>query len=456
MTREAGSLGHPGHKTRHRETDAGAEFDGNTKAETRPAAGSALAAYAALAFPLAFAGLPLYLHAPEYYAVALGQPIAVLGSILLALRLVDAVQDPLIGGLSDRFHHRRTLIMAIGALLLGTGFWALFHPVDQYPLVWFAGSILLCTTGFSIITINYQALGALWRTTSRDRTRVTAAREAVGLIGLLTAAITPTLLIGMTGREMAFHWLSLVYLPFLAGAFWLLLRWRKNVSLMEPATQKAGAGWWQLLKNPWRRLFFGLVFLNTFASAIPAVLVLFFIRDRLGAEAYSGLFLLIYFLSGALSMPLWTRLATRSGKLRAWQISLAAAILTFSWAALLQNGDIVGYAVVCALSGVALGADLSLPPAILADHIEADDRQDDASRLFSVMAFLSKSALAIATGVSLPLLGLFGYQPGGEMTPYLGFLMSLTYAGLPCLLKLCALTGLLFFEKNLAANAGTV
>jgi Na+/melibiose symporter-like transporter len=409
-----------------------------------------------MAFPLAFAGLPIYLHAPDFYAVTLQQPVATLGAILLVLRLFDAVQDPFIGSLSDCFHHLRGAVLALGAIMLGAGFWMLFHPLEAAPLVWFAASVLICTTGFSIVTINYQTLGGLWKISASDRTPVTAAREGCGLAGLLVASVLPALLATLTGLETAFLYVTLGYLPLLAVSLWLLLRWMRSATLEAPQTDAPVMGWWALLRNRWRRLFFGLLFLNIFASAIPAVLVMFFIRDRLGAESYTGLFLLVYFLSGVISMPLWTRLARSFGKVRAWQVSLAVAIFTFCWAALLQEGDLIAYGLVCALSGLALGADLALPPAILADHIDEDRRQGEASRLFAVMAFLSKSALALATGVALPLLGLFGYQPGIDMTAELNFMLSVTYAALPCVLKLLALCGLLLFEKDLALNRSAV
>lgn len=420
-----------------------------------PLSVKSLVAYGTMAFPLAFVGLPIYLHAPDFYAVTMQLPLATLGSVLLALRLVDAIQDPIIGDLSDRFHSARTFILALGAVMLGVGFWMLFHPAASYPVLWFAASVFICTTGFSVVSINFQALGGLWHTTSAQRTRVTASREAIGLVGLLVAAVTPPVLTQIVGPSQAFHWLSFAYLPLLCIALWLLVRWMHATALDLPEEHGRQASWISLMKNRWRAIFFSLVFLNTFASAIPAVLVLFFIRDRLGAEAYTGLFLLTYFLSGALSMPIWTAAARKFGKLRAWQFSLAAAIFTFCWAALLQDGDLIAYAMVCALSGLALGADLALPPAILADHIEADGKQQQASRLFSVMAFLSKSALAVATGLALPLLGLFGYHPNIAMTPQLNFVLSVTYAGLPCVLKLAALGGLLLFETDLKARRST-
>ena len=53
--------------------------------------------YAFLALPLAFAGLPIYIHAPDYYTTNLGISLTAIGYILLILRAVDAVQDPIIG-----------------------------------------------------------------------------------------------------------------------------------------------------------------------------------------------------------------------------------------------------------------------------------------------------------------------------------------------------------------------
>ena len=111
--------------------------------------------YGALALPLSFAGLPLYLHAPDFYATALLQPIAVLGTVLLALRVVDAFQDPLIGALSDRYSAYRLEIVFAGTVLLLVGFAGLFNPAvsplpDGLTLVWFALSVFLCTTGFSM------------------------------------------------------------------------------------------------------------------------------------------------------------------------------------------------------------------------------------------------------------------------------------------------------------------
>ncbi|MGB0630687.1 MAG: MFS transporter [Alphaproteobacteria bacterium] len=408
---------------------------------------SQLVLYGALALPLSFAGLPLYLHAPDFYATALLQPIAVLGAVLLALRVVDAVQDPLIGSLSDRYSSYRLEIILGGAALLLVGFAGLFNPAlsplpDGSVLVWFAVCVFLCTSGFSIVTINYQALGGLWKVPSGDRTKVTGIREAFGLLGILTASILPAVLQARYDPSRSFSLLSLALIPVFVLGVWLFCRWYRrrmpDAATDRPVGAVAAPGLIALLRDPWARRFYGVFFVSSLASAIPAVLVLFYIRDRLNAEPYTGLFLVIYFLSGAVFLPLWGRIAARTGKAKAWAISMVLAVVTFLWAFTLSGGDILPFAIICVLSGSALGADLAIPPAIVADRIDVANDRQRAARYFAANAFCAKSAFALATGLSLPALGLLGYQPGQPMEAGVGLSLAVVYALIPCLIKIAS------------------
>lgn len=405
--------------------------------------------YSLMALPLAFAGLPVYLHAPDFYTTQMGISLASIGLVLLGLRVFDAVQDPLIGMLSDRFYQSRRSILLVGMVLLAGGFWMIFNPVGRTPgtmtdpLIWFSIAILLCTTGFSVVSINFQTLGGLWRSSVFERTRITGWREAFGLIGLLLAAIAPTILGSNTDPVSAFSLLGFIYLPLLAIAGVVLFSWLKSAQIEKPEAQQSQdvatvARGWRTLNNCWNRQFFGIYLLNNVASAIPAVLVIFFIRDRLEAEVYTGGFLLLYFLSGAISMPIWHKLSQKmgqTGKFEAWAVSMMLAVVTFVWAFTLGQGDMIPFAIVCALSGLALGADLSLPPSIIADRIADEQSQDIATRYFSVMTFLSKLALALATGAVLPALGALGYQPGAVSDYAVTGYLSGAYALVPCVLK---------------------
>ncbi len=394
---------------------------------------SALAAYGALGLPLAMAMLPIYVLVPNFYAADLGLGLALTGSVLFLARLLDTVQDPWLGRLIDRRSPRGwTRLLASSALLLSLAMAALLVPpaLDSLALaVWLGASLALAYTLHSLLNITYLAWGARLSDQLDVRTRVAAWREGAGLFGVVLASVLPSALATRYGMAAALSVFAATFAVLLCAAMVILL-----CAAPQPrrSAQRVPAGWRQPLRNGAFRRLAGIFFINAVAVAIPATLALFFIADRLQLAQLTGLFLALYFLSGAAGLPLWSRLADRLGKRRSWRIGMLSACAAFVWALLLDPGSAWAYAAVCVLSGLALGADLALPPALLADVIPAAER-DATAGYFGLWSLLAKLALAIA-GLALPLLALTGYQPG---TPA-GWNLALIYAGLPCLLKLLA------------------
>lgn len=387
--------------------------------------------YSTLALPLAFAGLPLYIHAPDFYATQAGLSLVTIGSILLLVRLFDAVQDPLIGFLSNKFSYLRPPIMLISLLVMALGFLMLFHPPETFTLLWFALSLVLTTTAFSVLSINFNALGSLWSADTTQKTRITSWREAFGLFGLLIAAILPSTL----GLSLT----SIIVTGLLTIIGFVFLQWYKmRKEIITYNEESPSASNWRSILTVLNIKFFGIYSLSMLASAIPAVLVLFFIRDRLDAEALTGLFLLLYFLSGAFGMPLWQKIAQRTNKHTAWLFAMLVAIAAFIGAYFLQAGDIWQYATICIFSGLALGAELALPPAILSDMIDKQDTRNQTSLYFSVLGFLSKTALALGSFIAFFTLGKVSFVPAAENSESALQSLSFTYALLPCLIKILA------------------
>ena len=403
--------------------------------------------YAVLAFPLSFAGLPIYVHSPDFYATDLGLSLSALGVILLLLRSIDALQDPFLGFLSDRYQHSRVVALYVGVVMLGIGFVMTFNPLIP-SLWWFCISIFICTTGFSLVTINFHTLGGLWDVKEHTRTKVTALREGFSLLGLLTASVLPAILMLSFEKKDAFALLSFGYIPILIIGFFIFLRWHKHAHITQaPQQDEATLPFKTLIKDKWTQIFFLIYGVSNFASAIPAILVIFFIRDKLDAENLTGLFLFLYFLSGAAFMPVWQKVSAKFGKINAWGYSIIAAVITFIWAFFIGSGDIVSYGFICVLSGAALGADLALPPSILADKIDRDQHQKSASKYFAILTFLTKSSFALATGLTLPALALSGYIPGTDLTSHASLALSVSYALIPCLLKIVCFWVLKYLSK---------
>jgi len=378
--------------------------------------------YGFLSLPIAFAGLPLYVHMPNFYHESFGLNLALMGGLLFFIRAVDAIQDPFIGYVSDLHAKKRRLIMKIGAGILTVGMLGLCQgPVGGVSAgVWFFLSMILATTGVSLLSINLTAIGAL----GNDPLKKSAFRESFGLIGVLFASVMPAILSLRYSSEWTFQWVFFVFLMMMGLGFFLFQNQENQKQPEAKESFKLKDFFHIFSKNG---LFFLVYFLSQLAVAFPAVLVLFFIKDYLHLETFSGLFLCLYFLSGACLMPLWVKLSSVIGHGKAWLMAMGMTVLTFIWVYFLLPGGFLGYSIVCVLSGLALGAELSIPPTLLASYV----KKTQLSQAYSLMHVISKLALAMASMVAFIILDHLGYPKGIHGLQGLRIL----YGIVPCVIK---------------------
>jgi Na+/melibiose symporter-like transporter len=435
--------------------------------------------YGLMGFPLAFVALPLYVLLPNYYALEFGVPLATLGALLLGARLLDAVIDPLLGRWSDRLYARAAgqvlAWAALAAVMLGLGFALLFFPpLQTMPglLLWALACLLLTYGAYSALSILHQSWGALLGGNEAQRARIVAWREGLGLLGVVMASVAPLALglpatcalffvalglgwwawsqaiqpaIGTPRQDLPTTAPALVSAPGSATASAAshgteqTAQPRAAAPPRTPVAGQARATLWRPFANPGFRALLAVFVVNGIASAVPATLILFFVQDRLqAAPQLQPLFLGSYFLSAALSIPLWLKLVEHIGLARTWGLGMLLAVAVFAFAAQLGSGDSAAFMAVCALSGVALGTDLALPAALLACSIaDHGDSGQAEGAYFGWWNFATKLNLALAAGVALPLLGWLGYSPGTQDAAALQTL-TWAYCLLPCALKLLA------------------
>lgn len=405
--------------------------------------------YGLLGLPLAFVALPLYVVMPNHYATAFGVPLAALGTLLLTVRLADAVADPWIGRLADHLYARSPVTVlrfaVFASALLALAFASLFHPPTQGQgplLAWAAVMLVAASLAYSLLSIAHQAWGALLGGDEARRSRVVAWREGWGLVGVLLASVLPLVAgLGWTSAVLA--------VTLVAGcAAW--------AAAPRPVAQRqagAGSDWRLPLQVPGFRALLAVFMVNGIASACAATLVLFFIQDRLQAPAsMQPVFLGAYFLCAAAGMPLWLRRVARRGLVRTWLEGMLLAVAAFAGAALLDAGDTAAFLLVCMASGLALGTDLALPGALLAGLIARAGHQGRAEgAYFGWWNFAAKLNLALAAGLALPLLALAGYE-SGRRDPQALQALTLAYCVLPCVLKLVA-AALLLRSRHLGEPA---
>ncbi|HWV14501.1 MAG TPA: MFS transporter [Cellvibrio sp.] len=409
--------------------------------------------YSFIAVPIAFAGVPLYLLAPDFYATHQGISLTALATILLAIRLFDAVQDPLIGWLTDKLQGRFMLMLSIAGSTLCLSVFGLFNISFFSPAIWFSLCMALAVSAYSMLTIIMGVQATLWTRDRNEQTRIASAREAFGLIGLVIAVSMPTLLSHLVNSDDIYKWYAVIlFMLMLLGVIsFSRLRDRPLVRITAKQNLSPLSAFRALPAESF--YLFAVCSLSMLASSIPAVLVIFFVRDFLGAEHLTGLFLLLYFLSGAAAMPLWKNISTRIGKYKAWCMAHILAITGFIGAFYLNPGDIWFYGVVCVASGVALGADLTLPPSILSDHIHKRDNHIYSGSHYSFLALIGKVSLALASVIALPVLDAAGFKPQAVNSQGALATLSTVYALIPCLLKLVAAVFLyVFFIRSSGGN----
>ena len=402
-----------------------------------------LPAYGLFAALLAAAGLPIYIHAPKFFVDEYGVSLASLSGVLFALRLLDVVQDPLLGRLAERVRARRDTAVAIAGGLMAAamlGLFAMTPPVS--PLIWFALMLTIVFSGFSFLTINFYAQGVAKASElgEQGHLRLARWRETGALIGVCLASVAPIAFGAVMDRPFA---------GFAVGFAVLALA---SMTVMRPewdaSTQPPSDGFITILKDSIARRLLLIAFLNAAPVAVSSTLFLFYVESRLAAPGMEGPLLLLFFLSAALAAPFWGNVAERIGAKTTLLAAMVLAILSFGGALFLGAGDVWLFGVVCVMSGFALGADLTLLPAIFARRMA--EISPNAAEGFGLWAFMSKFTLAFAAVLLLPTLEASGFQSGADNPAAALDLLGMLYAGVPVGLKLAAIA--LLATTNLKEN----
>ncbi len=398
-----------------------------------------LPAYSLFAAIISAAGLPIYIYAPAYYAETYGVSLTSLGAVLFVLRLIDVVQDPALGWLSERLNRSKALAVTGGAALLAIsmiGLFAIAPPISA--LWWFAITVTSLFSAFSFLTINFYATGiAKAGPDPSGHVRLAAWRETGALLGVCIAAIVPTVLMGFTDSPFAIFAYGFAALTALA-ALYMWPEWRGR-------TTQTPMGIRDILSDALAKRLLILALFNATPLAVSSTLFLFYVNDRLGAVGWEGPLLVLFFLAAAVSAPVWSRLAARFGAKPVLLTAMVLAVLSFGYTLTLGSGDVIQFAIVCVLSGATIGADLTLLPAMFAKRMA--QVSPNGGQGFGLWSLVNKLTLAFAAVVLLPLLEQAGLTAGAANNPPAALTMlTLLYAGVPCLLKLVAI-GLLVATK---------
>ena len=418
-------------------------------------------AYALPALALAVIGIPVYVFLPKFYTDTIGIDISTVGFLLLAVRLFDAVTDPVIGYLSDKsatVFGRRRPFMAFGALGLSLSLLFLFIPpaspgVD--PAFRFGFWLFTLFFFWTLVTIPYESLGPEMTTDYHERTTLFGLRDGFLILGTLIAAASPAVINWIMGifnrlatEQDRFYVLAVLYAPMIiiscAFCIWQV---RENPAFKKSRHDTIFKGLFDVLQNRPFLILLMAYTISAFGSNLPATLILYYVEYVLEAQN-AEVFLLVYFLTGIIFLPLWIAISRRIGKRNAWIMSMVINTGAFAGVFFLGPGDSHIYGVLVFFSGIGFGAGLALPSSIQADVIDYDELktgQRREGRYIGLWSVSKKMAAAFGIGIGLLLLGNTGYTPNIPQGKETADMLRILYALVPCLCNTVAILIISFY-----------
>lgn len=364
------------------------------------------------------------------YVDILGMSVWAFGAVMTVYAIIDAIDNPVLGHLSDgtrtRFGRRRPWLL-IGAPLLGASMIAFFAPpgFDGAGLVvWFSVFAILSEAFDSMLNANYGALLPELFPAERDRATANGLRQGFQLVALIVSlALTPLLTTSVFGSEEStegFRTTAVLYaVVAVAAIVFMALGARENPLYSTRERARFLPSVLTILRNP----LFWKVGLVGACYAIPMALVLsgvqLYVRYSLGLPVSNALYLQgIVIVLSAIGLAVWSRLVQRKGALWVWR--LAFPLLSASFVALYFANGLATAILAGALVGVGWSGMLASNDLIVARVLDGDATAHGTHReglFLSAFGVLGRLNGAVTGWALASLAVLYGYQSGDDPGP---------------------------------------
>jgi Na+/melibiose symporter-like transporter len=393
--------------------------------------------------PVMMSIFPVVVFIPRFYSSDMGIPLALVGTVLFVVRILDVFTDPLMGYISDRtrtrFGRRRPwLVLATPLMMLAI--WRLFLPPEQvdgwYMFTW----MVVLSLGTTMMLIPYYAWGAELSADYHERSRITGWRAAFGALGQLTAQAVPAAALfffAIGGTPAVLEMVGITMLVLFPIAVLLTVIFTPEPDRVVSSSIPVLPGLKLMFRNgPFLRLILAFM-IGYIGLNISTPLYIFFVADVLGAEDKSIYMLGLFYISSIVAIPFWVRLASRIGKHRAYITAYATIALTHPFYLLLGEGDFWWMLPITLVTGFSAGGfSQTLPNSMKADVIDLDHLRSGENRaalFFSAWSFAQKATASIGGAIAMFGLALWGFDaaPGAVNSDSEMFGLRFLFSSLP-------------------------
>ena len=359
-----------------------------------------------------------------FYVDVLGLAVALAAVINIVFAIWDAVNDPLVGYLSDntrtRWGRRRPWLLAglpfyVILLVLTYAVPTVFR--QGASLFWYALVVfLLFETAYTVLSVNYDALFPELFQGFRERTRASGYYQGFTMVGELVGfALTPIIYAQYGFGAMAAFFAAITAITLLIG----ILRSSEDPRAQEVAPLNLKDAFGEVFQDrPFWLFAIALTFL-TFTTGLYTLATPFWVKYTLNAspEVISLIFATV-FIVAILTVSLWSRLIRYRGVKIAWfgaigVMALSAVILGFAPSIIV---GVIGAAVAgVGLAGIKICREMIMAHLVSKSLARTGYRREGI--YYSLLRFFGKLSKILEALALILLAVLFGYVSGENPGP---------------------------------------
>ncbi|MBD3881326.1 MFS transporter [Phormidium tenue FACHB-886] len=352
------------------------------------------------------------------------------GQTQLIGKVWDAVNDPMVGVLSDKTKSRwgrRYPWILFGAVPFGIFFllqW-IVPTQNQWGMFWYYTFVSIGFNWlFTIVNLPYTALTPELTQDYDERTSLNSFRFAFsiggGILSIILVGVIGSLIVNPGQRYLAIGLVCgiLSVLP-LFLCVWGTKARMKAVGLQHPeAEQPVSLPYWQqvriVLSNRPFLFVVGIYLCSWLSFQLTAAIIPYFVGSwmRLNSPWAVPSVVLAVQLTAMAMLPVWSRISHRVGKRGVYGMGMAAWIIAQAGLFFLQPGQVTLMYILAVMAGFGISVAYLIPWSMLPDVIELDELRTGQRRegiFYSFMTFLQKVCLGIAVALVLQSLEWTGY-----------------------------------------------
>lgn len=376
-----------------------------------------------------------------FYTDIFGISPAVVGVLFLAVRIVDAITDPLMGALTDRTETKYgkfrpyLLWLAIPFAVISILAFTTPELSENGKMIYAFVTYTLLMMAYTAINIPYSALGGVITADPKERVSVQSYRFVFGMLGglLVTALTIPLVDFLGQGDKAKGYQLTITVMSILGVVLFLLCFAGTKERVHPPAAQQSdfkkelGVLWHN---DQWRILCLAAIFVLT-GMVMRSTLAIYYVKYYLLREDLITLFVTLGMIGNMLGCACSAFLARRFCKIKLYMaMQLLAATLSILAFFVTSEQVVMAFALYI-LWCFCLQIGTPLLWAKMADVVDYGHWKSGIrinGLVYSSVVFFIKLGLAIGGAIAGWLLASYGYVADSEQTEAArqGILLSFT------------------------------